>query len=151
MPSVSPLTILSVAAVIGIGGGAIIANVEDRSVLAASGRQGFGLCHTGGGTNCVVDGDTIWLDGVKIRIADIDAPETHPPRCRHEADLGTRATLRLQALLNAGAFTVETVARDHDRYGRKLRVIKRDGQSLGSVLVDDGLARPWSGARRPWC
>ena len=40
----------------------------------------FTHCHTGGGSNCVVDGDTIWMDGIKIRVADIDAPETHPPR-----------------------------------------------------------------------
>jgi endonuclease YncB( thermonuclease family) len=24
---------------------------------------------------CVIDGDTIWLEGVKIRVADIDTPE----------------------------------------------------------------------------
>src|SRR3954462_5925571 len=28
----------------------------------------FGLCHTGGGTNCVVDGDTVWIGGEKIRV-----------------------------------------------------------------------------------
>ncbi len=28
---------------------------------------------------CVVDGDTIWLEGVKIRIADIDTPEISQP------------------------------------------------------------------------
>ena len=48
----------------------------------------FAICHSGGGTNCVVDGDTAWIDGVKVRVADIDAPETHPSRCAHEADLG---------------------------------------------------------------
>lgn len=112
----------------------------------------FGLCHTGGGINCVVDGDTIWLHGEKIRIADIDAPETHPPRCPREAELGHGATRRLQALLNAGPFTVQQQgARDTDRYGRKLRVIRRDGRSLGDMLVSEGLARPWEGKRRPWC
>src|SRR5687767_13991603 len=48
--------------------------------LASSGegiRASFSLCHTGGGYNCVVDGDTIWLQGQTIRIAGIDAPETH--------------------------------------------------------------------------
>ena len=34
----------------------------------------FGFCHTGGGENCVVDGDTFWIDGNKVRVADIDAP-----------------------------------------------------------------------------
>lgn len=110
----------------------------------------LGLCHTGGGgTNCVVDGDTIWMGGVKIRIADIDAPETHPPRCAHEADLGNRATERLY---NRGPFTtVQPRYRDEDRYGRKLRVLMRNGQSLGGILVQEGLARPWDGSRHPWC
>lgn len=111
----------------------------------------FGLCHTGGGTNCVVDGDTFWIDGQKVRIADIDAPETHPPRCAEEADLGERATLRLQALLNAGPVTLAPADRDTDRYGRLLRIVERDGRSIGDQLVDEGLARHWTGRRLPWC
>ena len=69
------------------------------------------MCHTGGGTNCVVDGDTIWMDGAKIRVADIDAPETHPPRCDREANMGNRATQRFYELVNAGPFTAEQVLR----------------------------------------
>lgn len=111
----------------------------------------FTICHTGGGTNCVVDGDTVWIDGVKIRVADIDAPETHPPRCASEADLGDRATRRLAALMSAGPFELRAVDRDEDRYGRKLRVITRNGRSLGDQLVIEGLARTWEGRRRPWC
>lgn len=112
----------------------------------------FSLCQSGGGTNCVVDGDTIWLDGVKIRVADIDAPETHPPRCRREADLGEKSTNRLLVLVNQGAFeTVSSGDRDEDVYGRKLRRLIRNGQSLGDVLVSEGLARTWDGARHPWC
>lgn len=119
----------------------------DRPLISAR----FGLCHTGGGTNCVVDGDTFWVGGEKVRIADIDAPETHPPRCAEEARLGEAATLRLQALLNAGPVTLAVGDRDEDRYGRKLRVVERGGQSLGMTLVSEGLAREWEGARRPWC
>lgn len=111
----------------------------------------FTICHTGGGTNCVVDGDTAWIDGVKIRVADIDAPETHPPRCESEADLGDRATRRLTELMNQGPFELRPVDRDEDRYGRKLRVITRNGRSLGDQLVREGLARTWEGRRRPWC
>ncbi|UYY57933.1 thermonuclease family protein [Sphingomonas sp. S2-65] len=111
----------------------------------------FGLCHTGGGTNCVVDGDTVWISGEKVRVADIDAPETHPPRCASEARLGKAATRRLQALLNKGPVTLAIEDRDTDRYGRKLRVVMRGGQSLGEQLVEEGLARPWEGRRRPWC
>lgn len=111
----------------------------------------FSLCHTGGGTDCVVDGDTFYLDGEKIRLADIDTPETHPPRCAEEVELGKRATLRLRALLNEGGFTLGTIERDEDRYGRKLRTVLRDGESLGDVLVSEGLARPYAGGRRSWC
>jgi endonuclease YncB( thermonuclease family) len=106
-------------------------------------------CHTGGGINCVVDGDTAWIGGVKVRIADIDAPETHPSRCDLEADLGNRATIRLSQLLNAGPFRLEPI--DRDRYGRELRILTRDGQSLGGVLVAEGLARWYGNGRRPWC
>lgn len=111
----------------------------------------FALCHTGGGTNCVVDGDTFWLAGEKYRIADIDTPETHPPRCESEAELGQRATERLRALLNQGPFSLESSERETDRYGRNLRVVTRDGHSIGAMLVSEGLARPWEGSRRPWC
>ncbi|MDV3458737.1 thermonuclease family protein [Sphingomonas sp. HF-S4] len=111
----------------------------------------FGLCPSGGGTNCVVDGDTFWFAGERIRIADIDAPETHPPRCAEEARLGKAATQRLHALLNQGPVVLEIEGRDTDRYGRKLRMVTRGGRSLGDQLVSEGLARPWTGRRQPWC
>ncbi|MEO8547700.1 MAG: thermonuclease family protein [Sphingomicrobium sp.] len=114
-------------------------------------RASFGLCHTGGGTNCVVDGDTIWLGGEKIRVADIDAPETHPPRCAYEAQLGDQATRRLRQLLNNGAVSLQAIDRDRDKYGRKLRIVLVDGRSVGDTLVDEGLARWYAGGRRPWC
>ena len=111
----------------------------------------FRLCHIGGGYNCVVDGDTFHYHFTKIRIADIDAPETHPPRCAQEAELGRRATLRLQELLNQGPFTLEAIDRDRDQYGRQLKIVMRGGASLGERLVDEGLARRWTGHREPWC
>jgi micrococcal nuclease len=111
----------------------------------------FGYCHTGAGTNCVVDGDTFWYRGNKVRIADIDTPETHPPRCANEARLGNAATARLQALLNAGPFSFKTIDRDRDAYGRQLRILTRNGESIGGTLVDEGLARWYGGGRQPWC
>ena len=101
---------------------------------------------------CVVDGDTIWLEGLKIRIADIDTPEISQPRCDYEYDLGIKARDRLVVLLNQGEFSaVPTGNRDEDQYGRKLRVLMRDGRSIGDQLVAEGLARTWSGRREPWC
>lgn len=112
----------------------------------------FQNCATGTRQACVVDGDTIWLDGQKIRIADIDTPEVSEPRCSTELALGNRATGRMLELINEGPFELRGwPGRDTDRYGRKLRVLVRDGRSLGDILVSEGLARTWSGRREPWC
>lgn len=129
-----------------------VGNDDDRRAPAQEGNIEFGFCHIGGGINCVVDGDTIWMGGVKIRVADIDTPETHPPRCAAEAEVGDRATRRLQQLLNAGPVALEPIERDEDRYGRKLRLIVRNRVSLGETLISEGLARPYHGGpRQGWC
>ena len=123
-----------------------------QSLVSANGvRAHFSFCHTGGGYNCVVDGDTIWLQGQNIRIADIDAPETHEYRCPYEKALGDRATQYLLALVNSGKVTTAPIDRDEDRYGRKLRIVKVDGRSVGKQLVNAGLARWYRGGKRPWC
>jgi micrococcal nuclease len=111
----------------------------------------FALCASGPRTTCVVDGDTFWLNGEKVRIADINAPETHEAACAAERALGSRAARRLVALLNAGAFTLAIEGRATDRYGRALRVVRRDGRSLGDQLIAEGLAEPWRGKRSDWC
>lgn len=112
----------------------------------------FSMCGWGSRRNCVIDGDTFVFQGEKIRIADIDAPETAQPKCASEAALGKQATKRLRALLNEGPFTLEQWgSRDRDQYGRSLRMVSRDGHSLGDILVSEGLARPWTGRRLPWC
>lgn len=72
----------------------------------------FTLCPYDGGTNCVVRGDTAWIYGTKVRVADIDAPETHPPRCALEARLSDAATRRLAELMNAGPLQMAPVDRD---------------------------------------
>ena len=112
----------------------------------------FARCEAGPRQTCVVDGDTLWLDGAKIRLADINTPEISQPHCASERALGEAATERLIVLLNQGAFTLEPYGtRDVDRYGRLLRVASRGGHSLGQVLVAEGLAEPWRGRRSDWC
>jgi endonuclease YncB( thermonuclease family) len=111
----------------------------------------FARCHGAARMTCVVDGDTFWYRGAKIRVADINAPETRHPDCAAEARLGARATARLTALLNQGAFTLEPADRHEDSYGRRLFTVTRGGESLGARLIDEGLAERWRGRRRDWC
>lgn len=111
----------------------------------------FRICPDGPHRDCVVDGDAFWLGDQKTRITDIDTPELSPPRCEAERIKGEAAKIRLLELLNDGAFSLVTGDRDEDRYGRKLRRVVRDGQSIGEILISEGLARRWDGARHPWC
>jgi endonuclease YncB( thermonuclease family) len=125
--------------------------VGSAEVAPAGVRTTFGFCHIGGGTNCVVDGDTLWIQGQKVRVADIDAPETHDYRCPQEKALGDRATQRLIQLVNSGSVSLQPIDRDEDRYGRKLRIVSVNGTSIGDTLVSEGLARYYEGGRKPWC
>jgi len=111
----------------------------------------FSICGSGRRVNCVVDGDTFWMEGEKIRILDIDTPELSPSRCAEEERLGRAAKTRLHELLNTGAVTLHRAGRDRDRYGRLLRRVEVGGQPVGAVLIGEGLARPYAGGRRSWC
>lgn len=120
---------------------------------AAADREAadFTRCEGPVRVTCVVDGDTFWYRGLKIRIADINAPELGHPSCAYEARLAETATRRLTDLLNAGPFTLAVEGRETDRYGRALRVVMRGGRSLGEVLEREGLAEHWHGRRCDWC
>lgn len=113
--------------------------------------NGFALCAGPVRANCVVDGDTFWFRGEKIRVADIDAPETSHPACAAERQVGEVGRDRLLAMLNEGRFSLTAGWRDEDRYGRKLRIVSRAGRSLGERLVEKGLARRWHGPDFGWC
>lgn len=155
----NPLTASLMAMMIAVGGwlalggsgnlfslGALAMTPATDSLSAA-----FSICGDSSRMNCVVDGDTLWFRGEKIRIADIDTPELSPPRCQAERMRGEAAKARLLTLLNAGKFSLVAGRRDEDRFGRKLRVITRAGRSLGDTLINEGLARRWDGARHGWC
>ena len=98
---------------------------------------------------CVVDGDTLWYQGTKIRLIGIDAPEVSG-QCRWERQLAAQATEHLTALLNTG---LRRIAYDgEDRYGRALaRLWVKDGE-VGPAMIAVGLAEPYgTGGGAPWC
>ncbi|WP_286719073.1 thermonuclease family protein [Devosia sp. 63-57] len=128
----------------------LMAPAAPRVTVEQAARH-FALCSGASRNTCVVDGDTFWLDGIKIRIADINTPEIGAPQCAAEAALGRRAMERLRELLNEGTFSLVGIDRDEDQYGRKLRIVERNGRSVGAVLVAEGLAHEWRGRRESWC
>ena len=109
------------------------------------------ICAPGPRDNCVVDGDTFWLAGEKVRIANIDTAEIENYHCASELALGLLVRDRLLVLLNAGPVELLPYERDRDRYRRLLRIVKVNGRDVGTELVREDLARQWDGRRHPWC
>jgi micrococcal nuclease len=128
----------------------ILASVASAQPSSGA-SEAFPICGSGQRITCVVDGDTFWFRGEKIRIADIDTPELSPPRCERERERGLAAKQRLLDILNYGPLSFKAAARDEDRFGRKLRIVYRERRSVGDILVAEGLARKWQGSRQSWC
>lgn len=119
-------------------------------ILTSPGRA-MPVCGYSKRINCVVDGDTFWLNGEKIRISNIDAPEVEA-RCDRERRLARNATLQLAALLRNRPVRLDRVGTD--RFGRTLAQVSTDEGNVGDALVARELAVYWHGRREPaetWC
>ncbi len=101
----------------------------------------------------VTDGDTFRLEsGERIRIAGIDAPETHrdQAKCAAEIALGNAAAARARGLLDRRQVGIVRVGRSYNRTVARVTV---DGRDLAQLFVARGIARPWPRGRpKPdWC
>lgn len=106
------------------------------------------VCGNGKRTNCVVDGDTVWISGEKIRLLEIDTPEMGQPKCNRPAPLAGAARDRLAQLLTGD---IRMDRSGQDRYGRTLANLNVGGRDVGDVLLQEGLARAYHPGQDPWC
>lgn len=88
----------------------------------------------------VVDGDSLVVDGERVRLDGIDAPELHqtcgaPGR---EWPCGARAKAALEAVVAPGAVSCRPV--DEDRYGRAVAICGVEKDDLGARQVAEGWA-----------
>jgi len=154
-----PLWPLTFAAGVGLGalallqqGGIIdsapapVVSGQPADLVAAARRMP--ICGSAKRITCVVDGDTFWIEGEKVRVASIDAPEVNG-HCQYERDHARRATERLSAILSAGG--IRLVRTGVDRYGRTLALVETNGGEAGAILVREGLAQSWAGRKANWC
>jgi endonuclease YncB( thermonuclease family) len=79
----------------------------------------------------VIDGDTIYTKGLKIRIHGIDAPETGQIG-------GDAATAWLKSIVAKGPLTVEQT--DTDQYNRVVAKLFNSSGDIGRKMVQDGYA-----------
>ena len=92
------------------------------------------------GTATVIDGDTLDVQGTRIRLYGVDAPETRQTcrKGRREWDCGQAATTALRDKL--GRRQVRCEQTGSDRYGRVVARCSLGGQDIGSWLVRNGWA-----------
>jgi endonuclease YncB( thermonuclease family) len=108
----------------------------------------------------VYDGDTIKVDiadwpdivgkKISVRVVGIDTPEMRG-KCEQEKRLARAARDAAKRFLTDGQ-TVELHSVQRGKYFRLLAEVMVDGHSLGASLIENKLARPYSGGtRKSWC
>ena len=88
----------------------------------------------------IVDGDTLALHGVRVRLAGIDAPETGTACGACEA-CGPTATAAPADLVGGGPVVCAPIG--VDRYGRLVARCRAGGVDLATAMVAAGWARDW--------
>jgi endonuclease YncB( thermonuclease family) len=98
----------------------------------------------------VIDGDTIRLGTERIRIRNIDAPETEGrAKCNAERRLAALATQKLTEIIMGERLEIERHGKD--RFGRTLAYIRVSGADVGEMLIRARVAVRWEGRRAVWC
>lgn len=95
--------------------------------------------------------DDIDVD-VRVRLINIDTPEIHG-MCDSETRMALRARDRLAELIPTHTRIKLTEIQDDKYLGRiDARVFDADGRDVGNILIQEKLARPYSGGKRQsWC
>jgi hypothetical protein len=96
----------------------------------------------------VVDGDTVKIAGIRIRLTDFDAPELFSPKCPAEYARAQAAKLELQRLI--GQIKLELVPCAYYNYGRLCAKATVNGEPLSEHMIKAELAAPYV-CRPGWC
>lgn len=93
------------------------------------------------GTAHVVDGDTLYLDQVKVRLHGVDAPETDQVCLDSAGKTWACGIAARDALaLKIGHAQVTCESKDKDRYGRIVALCRVGGEDIDKWLVREGWA-----------
>jgi endonuclease YncB( thermonuclease family) len=98
-------------------------------------------CNTSSaGSLRVVDGDTIVLNGEKIRFSGIDTPELKQTCIENNQEVGCGMSAKMLLVKKIGDNTPECISEGKDVYKRTLAECFVNGESLSSFLVRSGYA-----------
>lgn len=118
-------------------------------VVLATPALAFSVCGQGWRHDCVVDGDTLWIEHEKVRLVGIDTAEMEHPRCGKPGPMARAAQARLWQLMQATPIRIERTGTD--RYRRTLGRVFAGGIDVGQQLLAEGLARVYVPGEKPWC
>ena len=107
--------------------------VEKKSTIASNSGNVIGL-------SSVIDGDTVDVDGNRIRLNGIDAPESSQT-CNMAGETyrcGLHAEEFLRQIIGSGQLDCKPLTKD--RYGRIVATCWLDGRDLGMTMVANGWA-----------
>jgi endonuclease YncB( thermonuclease family) len=133
-------------AVVTLGFSAITAHIGGGAPVDV---QRFGSCRNEGGPNCVLDGDTIRIDGEQVVIAGMVAPKVEAAHCGAEEQRGAKAVEQLLRLLNSGKVTSGGAIRG--AYGVSRRNVEVDGRDVAAAMIAAGVAREDDSEMKNWC
>ena len=88
----------------------------------------------------IIDGDTIILNGEKIRFSGIDTPELKQTCMQGEEEVDCGMTAKRLLAEKIGNATVECISEGKDTYKRTLAECFVNGESLSKFLVRSGYA-----------
>jgi endonuclease YncB( thermonuclease family) len=88
----------------------------------------------------IVDGDTIYLNGEKIRFTGIDTPELKQTCIKDDVKDSCGITAKQILIDKIGDNTVECISEGKDQYKRTLAECFVNNESLSSYLVRSGYA-----------
>lgn len=100
----------------------------------------------------VIDGDTLRVDGISVRISNLDTPERGGrAECDAERFLAAIATKRSEELVRSpNKVTIWPEGRA-DRYDRPLVRVTVNGNDWAEILIEENMAVPWRGRQHDWC
>ena len=102
---------------------------------------GFLFCNISFADNLkIIDGDTIILNGEKIRFSGIDTPELKQTCLKDDQEVGCGMTAKMLLVKKIGNATIECISEGKDTYKRTLAECFVDGESLSKFLVRSGYA-----------
>lgn len=84
----------------------------------------------------VVDGDTLDINGIRIRLALVDTPEINQPGYDRAKEF-----VESLCLGKKGELDVDSGQRRGDRHGREVGVVYCDGVNMNEKLMSNNLAR----------